>query len=213
MDEGRIVLQERMRKMIFNTSVLKKMMKTAYRGAGLLVANCNGAIILGGTYWRVSIYENYYPKKAKASLVELIGQLPMPGESFRCTADGNQMELPGEDLAEIVESMSWKEPYEKTKILLESQLGYIRPYQKNTDTIYLNEIFTQLLDGTVETGEDSEIVGPCIKDNNYCRVFFYSDTCILEAWTIKPKTEEESDPIYQELSKTMLELAHMELPK
>lgn len=201
--------------MIFNITVLKRLMKTAYNGAGLLVANYNGTIILGGSYWRLQVYENYFPKKAKASLVELIGQLPMMGESFRCTKDGNQMELPGEDLGEVANEIDWSNPYEKTKVLLESTLRYVRPYQnKKTDTIFLNEVFSQLLTGDTEPGESCSINGPCKRnESEYNRVFFSSDTCILEAYTIVPKAEHGMDPKTSQLERTMSEFANMELPK
>ena len=204
-----------MRNMIFDIGVLKKMMKTAYEGNGLLVENQDGRIILGGSYWKISVYENLFPKKAKAALVELIGTLPLPGDVLRCTHEGNQVEMLDEDLDKIVENMSWKNRYEKTSLILESKMGQIRPYQMEGDkhTVYLNEIFTQLLDGKPEPGEDDYIQGPCKNNENEKRVFFLTDTCVLEAWEIVPNVEDKTDPTASKLSKAMLQLADMELPK
>ena len=204
-----------MKSMIFDIGILKKMMKTAYEGNGLLVENQDGRIILGGSYWRICVYEDYFPKKAKAALVELIGQLPLAGEVFRCTSAGNQIEMPGEDIIEIVNNMSWEDRYEKTNLILERKRGQIRPYQMegNKHTIYLNEVFTQLLDGKPEPGEEFYIYGPCKNNEKEKRVFFMTDTCVLEAWEIVPNVEDKTDPIASELSKAMLQLADMELPK
>lgn len=200
--------------MIFNTAVLKKMMKTAYKGNGLLVAKNYGRIILGGSYWRLQIYEDYFPNKAKASLVELIGTLPLNGETFRCTSDGNQHELPKDDLEKLIEDMTWNEPYVKSKLIIETINGDIRPYQnKKGDTIFLNEVFASLVDGKeAEDNEDPYINGPCKHNVEDSRVFFMSDTCILEAWECRPNVDDKKDPIATKLSKTMLELADMDLP-
>lgn len=181
--------------MIFNITVLKRLMKTAYNGAGLLVANNQGNIIIGGRYWKVEIDEYYFPKKAKAALVELIGQLPQQGESFRCTSSGNQVELPGEDIFEVADNMNWKDTYEKVNILIDVPMGNIRPYQKKEETIYLNEIFDSLLDGTVEVGEDDRLQGPCKREAKEHRVFFATESCVLEAWEIvfNPDTERLSE--------------------
>lgn len=198
--------------MIFNNSVLKNMMKSAYRGAGLLVANKDGRIIIGGTYWRVSIDDYYFPNKAKAALVELIGQLPQQGESFRCTSSGNQMELPGEDLCEIVDTLDRHKAYEKTNILLDVQLTNVRPYQSKIETIFLSDIFDELLDGTPEEGEDATIIGPCKRDDNEHRVFFMTQDCILEAWEIVfSKDGMRTDEYSKALDQMGIMLYHQEL--
>lgn len=196
--------------MIFNNSVLKNMMKSAYRGEGLLVANKDGQIIIGGTYWRVSIDDYYFPNKAKAALVELIGQLPQQGESFRCTSSGNQMELPGEDLCEIVDTLDRQKAYEKTNILLDVPLGNIRPYQSKTETIFLYEIFDELLDGTPEAVEDCTIIGPCKRNENEHRVFFMTQDCILEAWEIVFNDDMRTDEFHKALDQMEKMLYHQE---
>ena len=195
--------------MIFNNTVLKKMMKSAYKGAGLLVASDGANIIIGGTYWRVSIQEDYFPKKAKAALVELIGQLPQAGESYRCTSSGNQMEMPGEELKDLIESLNYQKEYRKADMLIDCMYR-IRPYQSDDETIFLNEIFDDLLDGQPEDYEDNKIKGPFKREGEH-RVFFETETCILEAWEVRPIPEQHNpEGYYKALEQMEIMLKHEE---
>lgn len=195
--------------MIFKTKVLKSLMQTAYKGHGLYVANQEGNIILGGTWWFLSIEESVFPKKAKAALVELIGQLPVPGEAFRCTSAGNQMELPSFNLLEEAEKVDWNYTYIKKAILIEAPLGYYRPYQADQHTVYLNEVITDLMNGDVEDGEDCMISGPCKINPLDTKVFMQTDSCLIAVWQISTDGDEDG---LNERTKFMNKLREFDLP-
>lgn len=195
--------------MIFKTKVLKSLMQTAYKGHGLYVANQEGNIILGSGWWFVSIEESVFPKKAKAALVELIGQLPIPGEAFRCTSAGNQMELPVFDLLGEAEKVNWEYVYEKKAVLIEAPLGYYRPYQAEEHTVYLDECITDLMSGEVEAGEDNMISGPCKISQEDVKVFMATDSCLIAVWQISTDRDEEDS---NERTKFMNRLKEFDLP-
>ena len=115
--------------MVFNKSVFKKMIKTAYKTLGLLVANKDGRIILAGGWWMMSAEEKWFPKWGMAAVIELTGEIPAEGESFRSTTAGNQMELPNEfvlGLDENYDKRAKSEPYLDTNILNDSGFNLVR---------------------------------------------------------------------------------------
>lgn len=195
--------------MIFKTKVLKSLMQTAYKGHGLYVANQEGNIILGSGWWFLSIEESVFPKKAKAALVELIGQLPAAGEAFRCTSAGNQMELPVFDILEEVKKVDWNNTYVKKAVLIEAPLGYYRPYQSEQHTVYLNECITDLMNGDVEAGEDNVISGPCKISPEDVKVFMATDSCLIAVWQIASHEDDENG---NERAKFMNKLRDLDLP-
>lgn len=68
--------------MFINTSQLKKMMATAYKGAGLRIGHKEEGYVIIGTTWGVWLDENYIPNKVKALIMELAGTLPNENTVF-----------------------------------------------------------------------------------------------------------------------------------
>lgn len=148
--------------MIFNETVLKKMMKTEYKGHGLLVANKEGRIILGGSWWVISMDEEVFTKRAKASLVELTGCLPEQGECFRVTSAGCQMEIPHGymDIDGKKDMIIQKKTCIKTDILIDS-FNLVRVFRKEDQMFFINELVSQLLEPSCLTErEEGYIEGP-----------------------------------------------------
>lgn len=87
--------------MFFKTSVLKRLFKDAYKGAGLTVGHMtdpedeevDGYYISSG-WWVIWFNNRTFPKEAKAAIIELCGELPQPGEVFKAIdGAGNQYEI------------------------------------------------------------------------------------------------------------------------
>ena len=83
--------------MFLSTSVLNNLMKKAYK-TGLVVARTQDAqgndwLYLAGSYWEVSVNKDFIPKKTLGDIITLIGELPKPGERFKATKEGNQIEI------------------------------------------------------------------------------------------------------------------------
>ncbi len=189
--------------MIFNKTVLKRLMKTAYKGAGLLVANNKGKILLEGGWWIAEINEDAFPKEAKAALVELTGCLPEEGECFRSTSAGNQVEMPKElhDISIVKENGIFEqEPFLKTKIIMDF-LTPIRIYQQGQIIAPINELIPELLENpSLQEWEDGGTEGPFNRGEVY---YWFSSTCSLVAGGIKIE-KPETVKILKELEKINL---------
>lgn len=69
--------------MFIDKTKFKKAVNTAYKKEGLTVSNDgDGIIICGGGVWVIWMRESRLPKTIKAILIELIGELPGPGEEY-----------------------------------------------------------------------------------------------------------------------------------
>lgn len=147
--------------MIFNKTVFKKLLKTAYKSSGLMVANNSGRIIIAGSWWVMAMEEKVFTNEGRAALVELTGQLPAPGECWKSTSAGNQMMMPLEfmNIDEKIEEIRKNEPFSKTDMILDTH-GEKRLYKRGNTVVCMNEIVQTLLDpDTVCDEEDDYIQG------------------------------------------------------
>ena len=197
--------------MIFNKTVFKKLLKEAYKGAGLLVANKEGRIIIAGGWWVMTMEEQVFTKEGKAALVELTGQLPMQGECWRSTSAGNQIEVPPEYIdidGDFYYDVTSRKPFEKTIITVDGlYTGMGRLYQKDKEVICINESVEMLLDPTAtKEGEDSDIEGPYTREmENPSMFYWYTSECSFAAGRLDLEKEE-----YKELLRNMQQF---EIPK
>lgn len=185
--------------MIFNKSVFKKLLKESYKGAGLLVANKKGRVIIAGSWWVMTMEERVFTNEGRAALVELTGQLPAPGECWRSTSGGNQMEMPPEYVdidGAIYEDVTSQEPYQKTIVTIDGLFGGMgRLYQKGHAVICVNEVVEMLLDpSAVKEGEDSEINGPYANvPVEHGLFYWYTDNCSFAATRLNFEKENYSE--------------------
>lgn len=190
--------------MIFNKTVFKKLLKEAYKGAGLLVANKEGRIIIAGGWWVMTMEEQVFTKEGKAALVELTGQLPMQGECWRSTSAGNQIEMPPEYIdidGDLYDDVTSRAPFEKTIVTIDGLYeGMARMYQKEKTVVCINEVVEMLLDpGAVQPGEDGDIVGPYTRNMvNPSMFYWYTGDCSFAADRLDLEKEE-----YKELLENM----------
>lgn len=181
--------------MIFNKSVFKKMLKTAYKGRGLLVAKQEERFILAGGYWVITIDEDYFPNSAKAALVELTGRLPEHGDCFRSTSGGNQIEMMPQYalIDELREDLVKKtKPFEITKVLAEGIMsGLVRYVKRGNVVVPINEMALSLIDITaVEDGESSHMEGPFAVSDEANELLWYTETCSLAVMRLEMEKEE-----------------------
>lgn len=75
--------------MFFKKTVLKRMLKSAYTGAGLTVGHTpetdeeEEGYYLSSGWWVLWFKAGMFPKEAKAAVIELCGELPAVGEVFK----------------------------------------------------------------------------------------------------------------------------------
>lgn len=74
---------------------LKKLLKGAYKGGGLIVGNLEGGLVAMGasSTWGIRVEEEHIPNKLKAALIELIGDLPEAGEIYNYKPGSVQAEI------------------------------------------------------------------------------------------------------------------------
>ncbi len=163
--------------MIFNKSVLKKLLKTAYKGGGLKVANNGGRIILAGNWWVMAMEERVFIKEGRAALVELTGQLPMLGECWKSTSAGNQMMMPLEfmNIDEKIKEIMKNEPFIKTDIILDTH-GEKRLYKRGNTVVCMNEIVQTLLDPEAVCNEEDDYIRGAYAENVEDPYFLYWKT-------------------------------------
>ena len=71
----------------------KRLMKQAYKGIGLRLANDGRGLIITGRNWYMQVLHEYLPKETKGDIIALTGELPANGEQWLCDPDGNQQEI------------------------------------------------------------------------------------------------------------------------
>lgn len=88
-------------KVFLKMSGFKELIKNAWKGGGLVVGNDGEGIYLYGRYWTIYLERTMIPKKAKAAIMELTGELPEPGQVFKSWQNQeNQYELKESYLSE-----------------------------------------------------------------------------------------------------------------
>lgn len=94
--------------MFLNITELKKLLKGAYKGSGLIVGNLeNGMVIMNASgTWGIRVEEEFVPNKLKAALIELIGDLPAAEEVYNYQPDSIQAEA---DLGRFDFREKWRE--------------------------------------------------------------------------------------------------------
>ncbi|MCM1159360.1 MAG: hypothetical protein NC300_11360 [Bacteroidales bacterium] len=195
--------------MIFNKSVLKKLLKEAYKSGGVLVANRNGRIVLAGGWWAVTMKNRVFSNEARAAVVELAGELPAEGECWRVDSMGCQVEIPPEliriiDTPELRARIAADGVFHKTRLLMEKTAVY-RMYQRNEEVVLVNETMEKLLDiHAAKEGEDASVCGPYYREN---RMYWYTDECSLCAGIMYPDEDKDG-----EIKELLAALGTMEIP-
>lgn len=193
--------------MIFNKTVFKKLLKEAYKGAGLLVANKDGHIILEGRWWVMKMEERVFSNAGRAALVELTGSIPASGECYRATVAGNQMEMPSEfieiDNKTMYVTLTSSEPMKKTKLIVEGMSGgLVRYYKTGNRVVSVNEVISSLLENgdSTEYDEGDCVRGPYMGTDEKI-LYWYSNYCSLAAGILDMEKDE-----YKELENGLSKL-------
>lgn len=79
--------------MFVKETVLKRMMKEAFKGVGLRIINKEKSYVLTGRKWFLEIFKVHMPKEILGQIFALAGMLPDEESQFLANPDGNQEEL------------------------------------------------------------------------------------------------------------------------
>lgn len=93
--------------MFCKTGELKKIMKASLKRRGLFVCNVNNHYLVYADDWGIYVNHVFASNKFKAAIMELIGDIPEPGECYHYTIDDNK-ELVPQMVMDVVEPYkSW----------------------------------------------------------------------------------------------------------
>lgn len=137
--------------MFLKPSTLNVLMKKAYK-SGLVVARTKDDwLYIAGSYWEISVKKEFIPKRTLGDIIALIGDLPSPGERFRATKDGNQLEM---ELTMNVKDEPFRESdtLTITDVILVGTSGTIQRLlqDESTGNIYaVNNVFVAIVDNSL----------------------------------------------------------------
>lgn len=140
------------------------------------------------------IMHGWIPKKELASIIELTGEMPQPGEGFKATKAGNQYELTWhEAYAAMTHAMECEERMEVTPMTLKYKNGQqarILQNPVNKTIVLIGERFIDIIDNTVVEYDKGEFQaeGPMISGKMQ-GVFWRNDTMALHVY---PRTDDEN---------------------
>ena len=180
--------------MFITSQGFKKLINEAYKGAGLNVGNDGEGYYISGGYWVIWIMHGRIPKKELASIIELTGEMPEPGEGFKATKAGNQYELPWhEAYAAMKHAMECEEYMEVTPMTLKYKNGQqarILQNPVNKTIVLIDERFIDIIDNTVVEYDKGEFQaeGPMISGKMQ-GVFWRNDTMALHVF---PRTDDKN---------------------
>lgn len=187
--------------MFITSQGFKKLINEAYKGAGLNVGNDGEGYYISGGYWVIWIMHGWIPKKELASIIELTGEMPEPGEGFKATKAGNQYELPWrEAYAAMTHAMECEEYMEITPMTLKYKNGQqarILQNPVNKTIVLIGERFIDIIDNTVVEYDKGEFQaeGPMISGKMQ-GIFWRNDTMALHVY---PRTDDENKELIRHI--------------
>ncbi len=187
--------------MFITSRGFKKLINEAYKGAGLNVGNDGEGYYISGGYWVIWVMHGWIPKKELASIIELTGEMPEPGEGFKATKAGNQYELTWhEAYAAMKHAMECEEYMEVTPMTLKYKNGQqarILQNPVNKTIVLIGERFIDIIDNTVVEYDKGEFQaeGPMISGKMQ-GIFWRNDTMALHVY---PRTDDENKELIRHI--------------
>lgn len=89
--------------MFLSEGAFKRLVKKAFKDKYLKILNEGDTYAIEGLWWKLRIDKAILTNKAKAALVEFIGELPKTAEQYDVKPEGNQIEFPSIMFEEVDE--------------------------------------------------------------------------------------------------------------
>ena len=187
--------------MFIKSQGFKKLINEAYKGFGLRIGNDGEGYYISGGYWVIWVMHGWIPKKELASIIELTGEMPEPGQGFKATKEGNQYELPwNEAYAAMKNAMECEEYMDVTPMTLKYKNGQqarILQNPVNKTIVLISERFIDIIDNTVAEYDKGEFQaeGPMISGKMQ-GIFWRNDTMALHVY---PRTDDENKELIRHI--------------
>ncbi len=150
--------------MFLKFNLWKKLLKEAWKGGGLWVGRREDSYYISDGWWIMKILKESMSNKEKAAMIELIGEFPEEGQSFKALEkEGNQYEVGRmEGLEEIIDR-KYPHDYQETRLIYQLGRKYCRVFQEDTsDTcILMNNVISELIDAkSIDPMDETPPEGP-----------------------------------------------------
>lgn len=183
--------------MFLNNSILKKLMKQAYKDGALVVAQTEERYYIAGTYWEMDVRKEFMPKQIMAQIIELAGEVPAVGKSFRGTKDGNIEE---DWLRSAVRTEEFSKPIDVTDMIIIGRLGkhqrVLQEHEKGQAYI-VNNVFIEIADNNAAETDRGEYEVSVPLYNAQKGILWENNVARLRAgW----RTDEKHEELMKELS-------------
>lgn len=183
--------------MFLKIGMFKGLIKSAWKGSGLIVGNDGDGIYLMGSYWSIWLARWGMTNKAKAAIIELTGGLPSEGTAYRAWKDQeNQYEMTELYDPEMYrpDARKFKIGYKKTGIIMNDLRKDYMVLQdtNNFRCLMVDRFITDMVDlKSREEGEEIP-VGPLGRYDyikGAAEIFWQNEVCTLKVMPCLPIEE------------------------
>lgn len=201
--------------MFFSKTVLKRLLKSAYTGAGLTVGHTpetqeepEGYYLSSG-WWVIWFDASMFPKEAKAAVIELCGELPKANEVYKAEKGfGNQYEIEQKENFDLPAGFErCKVQYRVTNIIQMKNDIATRLLQgeRKNDVRAIQEVILNLIDLRAIDGENGETTpeGPYAESETSPFAYWGNNCCYLMA-AIRTTDDEAEKEFWRYLEGTTI---------
>lgn len=193
--------------MFIKDSAFKSLVKKAYKNEELDIERQGDMIAIRTGWWHLQCMESFLSNKAKASLIELIGDLPEAGKAMQY-GDGcdPQLAMPytifDQDVSRLLANCTVE--YKPTRVLLQGgETTYIMLQNAKKEKVLVDRVFIDLMDFAgidEENGETVVNMNP-LGEEDSSRLIYYTNSMILVFHT-HPVRYKKTKQILQQLEDT-----------
>lgn len=151
--------------MFIKESIFKKMAKQAWKNNMLVIIHADGVYHIELKWITLQVKREFMSNKIKASLIELIGELPAEGEGYKYGESSEPQQRLG--LFEHIDAVSGDE-CNPTCVLINNNGNIYNVLQTKDSKIMVNNGFMSLIDTSQinEAAGEYEPGKPCLSDNH-----------------------------------------------
>lgn len=167
--------------MFTDTQILKRLIKSAWKGSGLHVEHTeSGWLAMSGFWWRLEVDYQQLNNKIKAQLIELIGEIPGEGEGYLYFKNQDpQSEIAGTTYMNLMEIFTrCKKTYEISNVILKTSQDNVAVLESAQDKLLIPEWAADLTQGEVDLDGES-LPGPAKSDEHQSYVIWANNKMAL----------------------------------
>lgn len=150
--------------MYLSVKTFERLIKQGQKHEALHIMNTGTQYVLYGRSWYLCIDHDALTKKAKAALIELIGEFPQEGEAFACNSDYNQLEITEKEGYWLITHLKSTEVLEETAVVLNGAVRLLKDKQ-DKELILLAEGIWESVSAEYCEGKEKAPEGPYLYDD------------------------------------------------